>query len=262
MINGLFTAATGMKAQEANIAVVTNNISNVNTTGFKKDRVEFQDLMYKSLNYTSGSTSATTQNPTGIDAGLGVRVSGIQKSFMQGDLQTTGNDLDIAIEGKGFFQLTLPNGETAYTKNGAFKVNEEGTIVNANGYALEPQIVIPNNVVDISIGQDGIITATDPTTGGTVDIGQITLADFINSAGLNPLGGTMFQETDSSGAAVVANPGTDQFGNVQQGMIELSNVSLVDEMVNLITAQRAYEANSKSIKTADMMLGYIARMKM
>lgn len=261
MISGLHTASTGMNAQEHNIAVITNNIANVNTMGFKKDRAEFQDLMYESLNYSGGRTSDTSQNPTGIDAGLGVKVSGIQKSFLQGDLQTTGNTLDIAIEGKGFFQISLPDGQTAYTKNGAFKVDEDGTIVNGNGYPMEPQIVIPNNVVDISIAQDGTITATDPANGTEVDVGQIELADFINPAGLNPLGSSMFQESEASGAPTVDNPGTDQFGNVQQGMIELSNVSLVDEMVNLITAQRAYEANSKSIKTADMMLGYVNQLK-
>lgn len=261
MIRGLYSAATGMNAQEHNIAVITNNIANVNTMGFKKDRAEFQDLMYESLNYGAGSTSSTTQNPTGIDAGLGVKISGIQKSFLQGDLQTTGNDLDLAIEGKGFFQISLPNGETGYTRNGAFKVNEDGTVVNGNGYEMEPQIVIPNNVVDVSIAQDGVITATDPTTGSTVNIGQISIADFINPAGLNPLGGSMFQETESSGTPIVANPGTDQIGNVRQGMIEGSNVSLVDEMVNLITAQRAYEANSKSIKTADMLLSYVNQLK-
>ena len=261
MISGLYTAATGMSAQEHNIGVITNNISNVNTMGFKKDRAEFQDLMYKSLNYTSNTTSATTTNPTGLDVGLGVKITGIQKSFLSGDLQTTGNTLDIAIQGEGFFKVTLPDGETAYTRNGAFKVNEEGTIVDGNGYALDPQIVIPIEVNDISIAEDGTITGIDPTTGATVDIGQITIADFINPAGLKPLGGTMFMETENSGAPIEANPGDDQFGTLRQGTIELSNVSLVDEMVNLITAQRAYEANSKTIKTADMMLGYVNQLK-
>ena len=261
MIAGLYTASTGMSAQEHNIAVITNNISNVNTMGYKKDRAEFQDLMYKSLNFTANTTSETTKNPTGIDVGLGVKITGVQKSFLEGDLQTTGNDLDVAIQGKGFFQITLPDGETAYTRNGAFKVNEDGTMVNGNGYELTPQIVIPADVIDISIGEDGLITGKNPTTGATVDIGQITLADFINPAGLKPLGGTMFLETEVSGTPVTANPGTDQFGSTRQGTIELSNVSLVDEMVNLITAQRAYEANSKSIKTADLMLGYVNQLK-
>ncbi|MCG3719354.1 flagellar hook-basal body complex protein, partial [Aliarcobacter butzleri] len=162
MIRGLYTAATGMNAMQHQIDVTSNNIANVNTTGFKKDRAEFQDLMYESLNYTAGRTTQTTLNPTGIDVGLGVRISNIQKEFTEGDLKSTGNPLDIAIAGEGFFQITLPSGETAYSRNGNFKLNEEGTIVNGNGYPLQPEIVVPNNVKDISVGTDGLVTAKDP----------------------------------------------------------------------------------------------------
>ena len=239
MIRGLYTAATGMNSMQHQIDVTSNNIANVNTSGFKQDRAEFQDLMYETLNYTAGQTTQTTINPTGIDVGLGVRISGIQKNFTEGDLKLTSNPLDLAIQGKGFFQITLPSGETAYTRNGAFKLNNEGSIVNANGYSLAPEIVVPDNVTNLSIGKDGIVTATDPQTGDVVDLGQITIADFINPAGLLPLGESLFMVSDASGDVLEGNPTEEQFGSIQQGMIELSNVKLVNEMVDLITAQRA-----------------------
>lgn len=261
MIRGLYTAATGMIAMQHQIDVTSNNIANVNTSGFKKDRAEFQDLMYETLNYTAGQTSQTTRNPTGIDTGLGVRISGIQKNFTEGDLQLTSNTLDLAIEGNGFFQITLPSGETAYTRNGAFKLNSEGTIVNGNGYELSPQIVVPDNLTDITFGTDGIVSATDPETGQSQELGQIEIADFINPAGLTALGESLYMETDASGAVQTANPTEEQFGSVRQGMIELSNVALVTEMVDLITAQRAYEANSKAITTTDSMLDTVNRLK-
>ena len=261
MIRGLYTAATGMNSMQHQIDVTSNNIANVNTTGFKQDRAEFQDLMYETLNYTAGQTTQTTINPTGIDVGLGVRVSGIQKNFSEGDLKLTSNTLDLAIQGKGFFQITLPSGETAYTRNGAFKLNNEGSIVNSSGYSLNPEIVVPDNVTDLSIAKDGTVTATDPQTSTTIDLGQITVADFINPAGLTPLGDSLFMQSDASGDVLEGNPTEEQFGSIQQGMIELSNVKLVNEMVDLITAQRAYEANSKAITTADGMLDTVNRLK-
>lgn len=261
MIRGLYTAATGMNAQQHQIDVTSNNIANVNTFAFKKDRAEFQDLMYESLNYTAGRTSESTRNPTGLDVGLGVRVSGIQKDFLQGNLKETGNSLDLAIEGKGFFRITLPNGDEAFTRNGGFKVNEDGAMVNGNGYILAPEINIPSNLTDVSIAEDGTVTALDPQTGATEDLGQITLTDFVNPAGLAPFGDSLFQATDTSGAPIEGNPGTDALGRLQQGMIESSNVKLVNEMVDLITAQRAYEANSKAISTTDQMLSTINQLK-
>jgi len=174
MIRGLYTAATGMNSMQHQIDVTSNNISNVNTSGFKKDRAEFQDLMYESLNYTAGRTSQNSINPTGMDVGLGVRISGIQKDFLQGDLKNTSNPLDVAIEGKGFFQITQPNGEIAYSRNGQFKLDNEGNIVNGNGYLLEPQITVPDNLVDISIGTDGIVTGKDPQTEEEVEIEMST----------------------------------------------------------------------------------------
>jgi flagellar basal-body rod protein FlgG len=261
MMRGLYTAATGMNAMQHQLDVTSNNIANVNTAGFKKDRAEFQDLMYETLNYTAGQTSQTTMNPTGIDVGLGVRISGIQKNFTEGALNTTSNTLDLAISGKGFFQITLPSGEIAYTRNGEFKLNSEGTIVNGNGYPLSPEIVVPDDVEDVSIAQDGTVTATNATTGESQELGNITIVDFINSAGLIPIGNTMFMQSDASGDAREGTPNEEQFGSIQQGMVELSNVALVTEMVDLITAQRAYEANSKAITTADTMLGVVNSLK-
>jgi flagellar basal-body rod protein FlgG len=261
VIRGLYTAATGMNSMQHQIDVTSNNIANVNTTGFKQDRAEFQDLMYETLNYTAGKTTQTTINPTGIDVGLGVRISGVQKNFTEGDLKLTSNPLDLAIQGKGFFPITLPSGETAYSRNGAFKLNEEGTIVNGSGYPLSPEIVVPDNVTKLTIAKDGTVTATDPQTGDVVDLGQITLTDFINPAGLTPLGDSLFMRSNASGDPLEGNPTNDQFGSVQQGMIELSNVKLVNEMVDLITAQRAYEANSKAITTTDAMLDIVNRLK-
>lgn len=261
MIRGLYTAATGMNSMQHQIDVTSNNIANVNTTGFKQDRAEFQDLMYETLNYTAGKTSQNTTNPTGIDVGLGVRVSGVQKNFTEGDLKLTSNTLDLAIEGKGFFQITLPSGETAYTRNGAFKLNPEGSIVNSSGYPLSPEITVSGTITKLTIGKDGTVSATDPQTGDVVTLGQITLTDFINPAGLTPLGDSLFMKSNASGDALEGNPTENQFGSVQQGMIELSNVKLVNEMVDLITAQRAYEANSKAITTTDSMLDTVNRLK-
>lgn len=261
MIRGLYTAASGMNTQQYQIDVTSNNIANVNTVGFKKDRAEFQDLMYESLNFGAGSTSEATSNPTGIDVGLGVRVSGIQKMFLQGNLKQTGNDLDLAIEGKGFFRITLPSGDTAYTRNGSFKLDEEGVMVNSNGYRLDPEITIPQNLTNISIGKDGTVSALNPTTGATTTLGQITISDFINPAGLTPKGESLWLASETSGAAIEGNPGNEAFGSIKQGMLESSNVALVNEMVDLITAQRAYESSSKAISATDEMLDIVNRLK-
>ena len=261
MIRGLYTAATGMNSMQHQIDVTSNNIANVNTTGYKQSRAEFEDLMYESLNYTAGKTTQTTMNPTGVNVGLGVRVSGVQKNFTEGDLKLTSNELDLAIEGKGFFQITLPSGETAYSRNGAFKLSPEGTIVNASGYPLSPEITVPENVTKLTVGTDGTVSATDSETNTVVDLGQITIADFINPAGLTPLGDSLFMQSDASGDVLEGNPTEGQFGSIKQGMIESSNVKLVNEMVDLITAQRAYEANSKAITTTDSMLDTVNRLK-
>ncbi|MGB5866888.1 MAG: flagellar basal-body rod protein FlgG [Arcobacteraceae bacterium] len=261
MIRGLYTAAAGMTAQQKNIDVISNNIANVNTNAFKQDRAEFQDLMYQSLNYTAGATSATTTNPTGIDTGLGVRVSGIQKNFLQGNLKETGNTYDVAIQGNGFFKITNAAGETAYTRNGAFKLDSEGTMVDGQGFKLDPEIVIPSDLIKISIAQDGTVTGENATTGAISTLGQITLVNFINPAGLAPQGDSLYLATDVSGDPIEATPGLEGIGTIRQGMIEGSNVQLVTEMVDLITAQRGYEANSKSINTTDSMLQTVNQLK-
>ena len=261
MIRGLYTAAAGMTAQQQNIDVISNNIANVNTYAFKQDRAEFQDLIYQSLNYTAGATSETTNNPTGIDTGLGVRVSGIQKNFLQGSIKETGNTYDIAIEGNGFFQINTPQGEIAYSRNGSFKLDNEGTMVDSQGYALEPEISIPTDLVKISIPQDGTVSGQDATTGDVTTLGQITLVNFINPSGLAPQGSSLYLATEVSGDPIEETPGLEGFGTLRQGMIEGSNVQLVTEMVNLITAQRGYEANSKSINTTDSMLQTVNQLK-
>ncbi|MEA3498789.1 MAG: flagellar basal-body rod protein FlgG [Campylobacterota bacterium] len=261
MIRGLYTAASGMTAQQQNIDVISNNIANVNTTGFKQDRAEFQDLMYQSLNYTAGATSSTTNNPTGIDVGLGVRTAGIQKNFGQGSLKETGNSLDLAVAGNGFFKVTTPNGETAYSRDGSFKKDNEGSLVNGSGFKLDPEIVIPDNLVNISIAEDGTVTGTDASSGDITQLGQITLATFINPSGLSPQGSNLYLATEVSGDPIDGIAGINGMGTIRQGMLESSNVQLVTEMVNLITAQRAYEANSKSITTTDTMLQTVNQLK-
>ena len=261
MIRGLYTAATGMNAQQHQIDVTSNNIANVNTVSFKQDRAEFHDLMYESLNFSSGKTSADTMNPTGLDVGMGVQISGIQKNFLQGNLKETGNTLDLAIEGKGFFKIILPTGEESYTRNGAFKLDSDGALVNGQGFKLEPEIVIPQNVVDVSISDDGLVTALNPETGATEEFGTITLTDFINPSGLIPYGSSLYMESDASGDPTEGTAGEEAFGRINQGAVESSNVKLVNEMVDLITAQRAYEANSKAISTTDDMLDIVNRLK-
>jgi flagellar basal-body rod protein FlgG len=261
MVRSLYTAAAGMNVQQTNIDVISNNIANVNTTGFKSDRAEFTDLMYQSLNYTAKATSASSNNPTGIDVGLGVRTSGIQKNFTQGSLQETGNELDIAIQGKGFFKITTPDGNTLYTRNGAFKRDSDGTIVNQLGYKLDPEIVIPNNLTSLSVASDGTVSAMNPADGTITTLGQITLTDFINPAGLTPVGDGMYQVSTTSGDPIDGIPGSEAFGGLRQGMLESSNVKLVNAMVDLITAQRAYESNSKAITTTDQMLQTVNQLK-
>jgi len=256
MIRGLYTAATVMNAMQHQIDVTANNIANVNTTSFKQDRAEFQDLMYESLNYTAGSTSENTSNPTGIDVGLGVRIAGIQKNFLQGSMKLTGNTLDVAIEGKGFFAITQPNGDTVYSRDGAFKVDTEGTIVNGQGYPLAQGITIETGAKNISISQSGLISYE--LNGAISEVGPIQLFDFINPAGLRPQGNNLYTVSNTSGEAVeVENAEV----HMRQGMLELSNVKLVNEMVDLITAQRAYEANSKAISTTDQMLTIVNQLK-
>jgi flagellar basal-body rod protein FlgG len=253
MIRALYTAASGMNAQQANIDNVAHNLSNVNTTGFKKARVEFEDLVYQQMRAPGAPTSQEGEAPIGLEAGLGTRVVASARNFAVGNLRSTNNPLDIAIEGQGFFQVTLPGGETGYTRAGAFHVNGQGQMVNADGIALEPAITIPQDALTITISKDGIVSVTTPG-GEPQQVGTIELANFQNPAGLQARGGNIFTATVASGDPVTAVPGADGLGTLAQGMLEDSNVSVVEEMVNMILGQRAYEANSRVIRAADEML--------
>ncbi len=254
MIRALWTAASGMMAQQLNIDTISNNLANVNTTGFKKNRAEFEDLIYQTTAEAGTPVATGLTLPTGIQIGLGVRPSATQKLFMQGNIYQTENPLDIAIEGDGFFQVTLPDGTVAYTRDGSFKLDANGNIVTSDGYFIEPPITIPQNATSISISPEGVVSVKIPGQVAAQNVGQIQLARFVNPAGLKAIGDNLFKETDASGAPIVANPGTNGMGNLRQGFLEASNVQVVEEMVKLITAQRAYESNSKSIQTADDML--------
>jgi flagellar basal-body rod protein FlgG len=250
-----------MQAQELNIDVISNNLANVNTSGFKKSRAEFQDLLYESMRPAGAASSADTTIPTGVQLGHGARPSAVQKMFSQGDFQNTENELDWAIEGDGFFQIELPNGEISYSRCGEFKLDADGRIVNADGFLLVPQFTVPTDTVSITVGMDGtvsIIQADDPVPS---EIGTIQLARFVNPGGLRSLGRNLFVPTEGSGDEIIGTPGEDGFGNISQGFLEMSNVSVVDEMVNMITAQRAYETNSKVIQTADDMLQMANNLK-
>ena len=254
MLRSLWTAATGMQAQALNIDVISNNLANVNTTGFKRSRADFQDLLYETLRVAGSPSSESTEVPTGIQLGHGVRPAAVQKIFIQGGYQHTENELDIAIEGDGFFQILQPNGEVAYTRAGSFKMDSEGRLVTSDGFLMEPEIAVPSDTRAISIGTDGTVSVLQGGSGDSVEIGTIELSRFINPAGLSSIGRNLYLTTDASGDVVTGTAGEDGFGTITQGYLEMSNVSVVDEMVNMITAQRAYEINSKSIQTADDML--------
>lgn len=253
MIRSLSVAATGMEAQQLNIDIISNNLANVNTAGFKKSRGDFQDLLYQTIVPAGAATSGSTQAPTGIQVGMGVKAAAVQKIFTQGEYQQTGNSMDFAIEGDGFLQVMQPNGETAYTRAGALKLDSEGMMVTSDGYSIEPNITIPSTATSITIGSSGIVSVRN-ANGSITDVGQLELAKFLNPAGLNSIGKSLYLSTPSSGEAVNGTPGQDGFGTIAQGFLEMSNVNVVQEMVAMIVAQRAYEVNSKAIQTADEML--------
>ena len=261
MLRSLYTATTGMVGQQLQIDTTSNNIANVNTTGYKKQRAEFNDLFYQVMQYAGTSTSETTLSPTGIEVGTGVRSGAINRMFSQGHPKETENNLDVAITGKGFFQIELPDGNTAYTRAGNFKLNNEGQMVTPEGYRLIPEITIPENATQINIGTDGTVSVVQGNQGGVDVIGQIEITNFINPAGLHGLGDNLYINTNASGDPIVAVPGTDGTGQLRQGFLEISNVKLVEEMTDLITGQRAYEANSKTIQTADAMLQTVNGLK-
>lgn len=254
MMRALWTAGSGMVAQQANIDVISNNLANVNTTGFKKNRVDFQDLIYQNLRDAGAPAGQGSQLPTGLQLGHGVRPVATQKIFTQGSYQQTGNSLDIVLEGNGFLQVTLPDGSIAYTRDGSLKKDGQGRIVTSEGYMLEPQITIPENALSVNISADGTVSVTIPGNSNPQEVGQLQLASFVNPAGLNSIGRNLMTETAASGAPVTGTPGEDGFATIAQGYLEMSNVQVVEEMVNMIVAQRAYEVNSKAIQTSDDML--------
>lgn len=261
MIRALSTAATGMNALQTRLDVTSNNIANAATSGFKKSRAEFQDLMYQTTKAPGASTSADTQAPNGLQVGMGVRTVGTQTLHSQGDLQQTGNSLDVAIEGRGFFVLNMPNGDQAYSRAGAFKLDAEGRMVNSDGYPLSSEIVVPPDVETVTIAADGTVSATIPSETEAVELGQIELALFANPEGLLSRGRNLFQETTASGTPITGQPGADGLGSLSQGTIEVSNVKVVEEMIDLISGQRAYEVNTRVVRAADEMLQQTANMR-
>jgi flagellar basal-body rod protein FlgG len=257
MIRALYTAASGMNAQQANIDNIAHNLSNVNTTGFKKARVEFEDLVYQQSKQAGSPTSAAGESPIGFEIGLGTRPVATARDFGRGNLRASNGPLDLAIEGNGFFQVTLPDGQTGYSRSGALHLSADGQIVTAEGYPIEPAISIPANATSITVSKEGIVSVALPGEGAPQQVGTIELASFQNPAGLSALGGTIFTVTSASGEPTTAVPGQEGIGTIVQGFLEESNVSVVEEMVNMILAQRAYEANSRVVRTSDEMLAQV-----
>ncbi|CAI8845442.1 flagellar basal-body rod protein FlgG [Pseudomonas sp. IT-196MI5] len=259
MLPALWVAKTGLSAQDTNLTTISNNLANVSTTGFKRDRAEFQDLLYQIKRQPGAQSTQDSELPTGLQLGTGVRIVGTQKNFTAGSLQTTEQPLDMAIDGRGFFQILQPDGTTSYTRDGTFHLDSNGQIVNASGFALEPAIVIPNEAQTFTVGRDGTVSITVAGNPAAQVIGNLQTADFINPAGLQAVGNNLFLETAASGAPQVGTPGLNGFGSTLQSTLETSNVSTVEEMVNMITTQRAYEMNSKVISTADQMLSFVTQ---
>jgi flagellar basal-body rod protein FlgG len=260
MIRALYTAASGMTAQQTNIDNIAHNLANVNTTGFKKSRIEFEDLVYERLKQAGSASSSSDEAPVGLESGLGTRAVASSRDFSSGNLKSTSGTLDLAVEGKGFFQVTMADGTTGYTRCGALQLNAQGALVTSDGYAIEPAITIPSNATSITISRQGIVSVAIPGQSATQQVGTLELASFQNSAGLSALGGNLFAATSASGEPTTGTPGSDGIGTVAQGFIEESNVSVVEEMVNMILGQRAYEANSRVVKAADEMLQQVNNM--
>jgi len=260
MIRSLWISKLGLEAQQFNVDVITNNLANVSTGGFKKSRAIFEDLLYQTQRQPGAQSSHNTQIPTGIQLGTGVRPVATERMFIQGNLQTTGNDKDLAIQGAGFFQIQMPDGTMAYTRDGAFQVNSQGQLVTQNGYVLVPEIVVPSDALTFTVGRDGIVTVTQPNSISNVQVGSLELASFMNPAGLEAKGQNMYVETESSGPPIYNMPDSNGMGYLVQGSIETSNVSVVEELTNMIQAQRAYEINSRAVTTSDQMLDRLSRL--
>ena len=260
MIRSLWIAKTGLEAQQTQMDVISNNLANVSTNGFKRSRAVFEDLLYQNLRQPGAQSSQQTQIPSGFQLGTGVRPIATERLHTQGNLMQTSNQLDVAIQGAGFFQVLQPDGTTAYTRDGSFQTDSQGQIVTSNGFVVQPAITIPANATSVTIGQDGVVTITQPGASAPVQVGSMQLATFINPAGLESLGQNMYVETASSGTPSTNVPGTNGTGTVSQGYVETSNVNVVEELVNMIQSQRAYEINSKAITVSDQMLQKLTQM--
>ncbi|HKJ10418.1 MAG TPA: flagellar basal-body rod protein FlgG [Gammaproteobacteria bacterium] len=256
MNQALWVAKTGLDAQQTQMAVISNNLANVNTTGYKSSRASFESLLYQNARQVGAQSSQNTQLPTGLELGTGVRTVGTEKLFTQGNLVQTGNSLDVALQGRGFFQVLKPDGTLAYTRDGSFKLDNTGQLVTSNGYVVQPAITVPSGAQSITIGTDGVVTAKLPGSSTPTQIGTLQLADFVNPGGLQPVGQNLYEQTASSGAPSTGNPGLNGLGTVVQGSLETSNVNVVSQLVDMIETQRAYEMNSKAISTTDQMMQY------
>ncbi|APW45592.1 flagellar basal-body rod protein FlgG [Rhodoferax antarcticus] len=260
MINSLWISKTGMEAQQMQLDVISNNLANVSTNGFKRATAVFEDLMYQNLRQVGANSTEQSTLPTGLQIGLGVRTVATSRSFTQGNMQQSNNKFDVAIQGDGFFEVTMPDGTTSYTRDGAFQVNSAGTLVTATGLPIASGVTVPANATAVSIAGDGTVSATIPGTPNPQGIGTISLARFINPAGLTPLGGNLYAESAASGQPQAGTPGSDGMGALMQGFLETSNVNVVQELVTMIQTQRAYEMNSKAIQTSDQMLQKLGQL--
>ncbi len=257
MNQALWVAKTGLDAQQTRMTVVSNNLANVNTTGFKQGRAVFEDLLYQNVRQSGGQSSQDTMLPSGLSLGTGVRVVATEKLFTQGSVLQTGNSMDVAISGRGFFQVLKPDGDIAYTRDGTFQINDQGEMVTASGYVVQPGITIPDGAQSITIGMDGTVSVKLPGQAAPTQVGTLETVDFINPVGLQPVGENLYLETASSGTAQAGTPGLNGLGSLIQGALEGSNVNVVSELVNMIETQRAYEMNSKAISTNDQMMQYV-----
>lgn len=252
----LFASKTGLTAQDKQLSTISNNLANASTVGYKKDRVIFEDLLYQIQRQPGAQSSQNNLLPSGLQLGTGVRVVGTQKNFTTGTLQVTDNALDVAINGRGFFEMLQSNGSTAYSRNGEFHLSADGEVVNADGLILQPAITIPQGALSVTIGRDGTVSVVQAGSSAPTQVGNIQLADFVNPAGLQAIGGNLFLETAASGAAQQGTANVNGFGSIEQGSVENSNVNIVEELVNMITTQRTYEVNSKVLQTTDQMLQF------
>jgi flagellar basal-body rod protein FlgG len=260
MLRSLSIAKTGLEAQQTQLDAITHNLANVGTNGYKRSRAVFEDMLYQNLRQAGGQSTQETQLPTGLQLGSGTRAVATSRNFTQGSLTQTGNQLDLAINGQGFFHVQMPDGSAGYTRDGAFQVDAQGQLVTAAGYALNPAITIPANAQSVTIGRDGVVTVTLPGATASQQVGQLQLANFMNPAGLEPRGGNLFTETAASGTPQTGNPGSNGLGVLNQGAVESSNVNVVEELVAMIQTQRAYEINSKAIQTSDQMLARLTQV--